>query len=116
MRHTHATLLLEDGVSIKVVAERLGDREDTVLKLYGHITPRGRVVAVASISSWWDDAERVAAADADVAGLRATIAQLEEQLANQERRNADLPDQREQSVSEAASTAAAGRWNTDVSS
>src|SRR3984893_2330088 len=38
LRHTHATLLLEAGESIKYVAERLGDREDTVLEDYGHVT------------------------------------------------------------------------------
>ncbi len=116
MRHTHATLLLEDGVSIKVVAERLGDREDTVLKLYGHITPRGRVGAVASISSWWRNDERALAADAELAGLRATIAQLQEQLADLERRNAELAARREQSVSETASPVAAGPRNADISS
>src|SRR5262245_43650813 len=52
MRHTHATLLLEDGVSIKAVAERLGDRESTVLRIYGHITPRGRVAAANRVESW----------------------------------------------------------------
>ncbi|HKA12925.1 MAG TPA: hypothetical protein VKI99_20885 [Candidatus Dormibacteraeota bacterium] len=41
-----ATQLLEEGVSLKVVAERLGDREDTVVKLYGHVTPRGPALAV----------------------------------------------------------------------
>lgn len=81
MRHTHATLLLEDGVSLKVVAERLGDREDTVVKLHGHVTPRGRALAVASVGTWWDDAQptQPASPDAELATLRATIDQLREE-------------------------------------
>ncbi len=58
MRHTHATLLLEDGVSIKAVAERLGDREDTVLRIYGDITPRGRIAAVARVDAWFDGSRK----------------------------------------------------------
>lgn len=73
MRHTHATLLLEDGVSLKVVAERLGDREDTVVKLYGHVTPRGRALAVASVGTWWDKSGPAAPAptDSELTRLRA---------------------------------------------
>ena len=52
LRHTHATLLLEDGVSLKVVALRLGDRDDTVLRVYGHVTPQGQAVAVARVREW----------------------------------------------------------------
>jgi integrase len=52
LRHTHATLLLEDGVSLKVVALRLGDRDDTVLRVYGHVTPKGQSVAVARVREW----------------------------------------------------------------
>jgi hypothetical protein len=77
MRHTHATLRLEDGVSLKVVAERLGDREDTVVKLYGHITPRGWAAAVASVGRWWKEAEGADQEEADVnAVLRAEVAAL----------------------------------------
>jgi integrase len=54
MRHTHATLLLEDGASLKYVAERLGDREDTVLKTYGHVTPKMRSHAVDRLASLVD--------------------------------------------------------------
>jgi len=39
LRHTHATLLLKAGVSVKVVAERLGDTVDTVLHTYAHVLP-----------------------------------------------------------------------------
>jgi hypothetical protein len=49
MRHTHATLLLEGGETIKYVAERLGDREDTVVETYAHVTPRMRSSAVSRV-------------------------------------------------------------------
>jgi hypothetical protein len=43
LRHTHATLLLEAGVDVKTVSERLGhDSAQTTLELYGHVTPRMR--------------------------------------------------------------------------
>ena len=39
LRHTHATLLLEAGVDVKTVSERLGhDTVQTTLELYGHVT------------------------------------------------------------------------------
>jgi integrase len=48
LRHTHATLLLEDGVDVKTVSERLGhDSVQTTLELYGHVTPRMRANAAA---------------------------------------------------------------------
>lgn len=39
IRHTHATLLLQDGWNVKVVAERLGDTVETVLTTYAHVLP-----------------------------------------------------------------------------
>jgi integrase len=54
LRHTHATLLLEDGVSLKVVAQRLGDREQTVLRTYNHVLPRGMAIAAARVAAWLD--------------------------------------------------------------
>ena len=38
MRHTHATLLLEAGEAMDYVAVRLGDRIDTVERVYAHVT------------------------------------------------------------------------------
>lgn len=39
LRHTHATTLLENGASIKLVQERLGHaRPDITLKVYSHVT------------------------------------------------------------------------------
>jgi integrase len=41
LRHTHATLLLADGVPVKVVSERLGHPSAAItLTVYQHV-PRG---------------------------------------------------------------------------
>jgi integrase len=53
MRHTHSTLLLEGGETIKYVAERLGDREDTVVETYAHVTPRMRSSAVTKVRGFF---------------------------------------------------------------
>jgi integrase len=45
-RHTHATLLLEDGATERYVAERLGDTVEMIHETYGHVTPRMRSSAV----------------------------------------------------------------------
>lgn len=48
LRHTHATLLLEAGVDVKTVSERLGhDTVQTTLELYGHVTAKMRSNAAA---------------------------------------------------------------------
>jgi Phage integrase family len=52
MRHTHATLLLEAGETVRYVAERLGDREDTVIETYAHVTPRMRSAAVSKVRAF----------------------------------------------------------------
>lgn len=49
LRHTHATELLRAGVHIKVVAERLGDTETTVMKTYSHVLPDMQETAAAAI-------------------------------------------------------------------
>ena len=49
LRHTHATELLRAGVHIKVVAERLGDRETTVMQTYSHVLPDMQETAAAAI-------------------------------------------------------------------
>ncbi|WP_160804044.1 tyrosine-type recombinase/integrase [Virgibacillus halodenitrificans] len=51
LRHTHATLLLTNGVHPKVVQERLGHRSiQTTLDTYSHIIPGIQEVAAASIN------------------------------------------------------------------
>lgn len=40
MRHTHATVLIENGASLKLVQERLGhSKATTTLAIYSHVTP-----------------------------------------------------------------------------
>lgn len=39
LRHTHATILLSQGVSIAAVAARLGDTKEVVLSTYAHVLP-----------------------------------------------------------------------------
>ncbi|MDQ6636640.1 MAG: site-specific integrase [Candidatus Dormibacteraeota bacterium] len=68
MRHTHATLLLESGESVKYVAERLGDRADTLVETYAHVTPRMRSSAVSKVRGFFGP--DMAAADAGVARPR----------------------------------------------
>jgi len=51
MRHTHATLLLEDGAAEKYVAERLGDTVEMIHETYGHVTPRMRAAAVERLAA-----------------------------------------------------------------
>lgn len=55
LRHTHATLLIEDGVDVGTVSERLGhDSIQTTLTLYGHVTPRMRTNAAVRFGSLMD--------------------------------------------------------------
>lgn len=50
LRHTHATLLLSDGVHPKIVQERLGHTSiETTLDTYSHITPGIQDLAAKSI-------------------------------------------------------------------
>ena len=49
LRHTHATELLRAGVHIKIVAERLGDSEATVMRTYSHVLPDMQESAAAAI-------------------------------------------------------------------
>lgn len=42
LRHTHASRLLADGVDPAEVAKRLGDRIETVMRVYAHWVPSGR--------------------------------------------------------------------------
>jgi len=52
LRHTHATLLLEAGVDVKTVSDRLGhDNVQTTLELYGHVTSRMRSNAAVRFGS-----------------------------------------------------------------
>jgi len=63
LRHTHATLLLEAGVDVKTVSERLGhDTVQTTLELYGHVTHTMRSNAAARFGSLLNTARTPVAA------------------------------------------------------
>ena len=52
LRHTAATLLLQAGVPVKVVSERLGHASATVtLDVYGHLLPDAQDMAVSTMSA-----------------------------------------------------------------
>src|SRR6266545_681905 len=51
LRHTHATLLLEDGETERYVAERLGDTVEMIHETYGHVTPKMRVADVRRLAA-----------------------------------------------------------------
>ncbi|WP_296632475.1 site-specific integrase [Rhodoluna sp.] len=53
IRHTHATLLMEAGVSAKVVQERLGHSNiSTTLDIYAHVTPTLQQSAVEALGKY----------------------------------------------------------------
>ena len=37
LRHTHATILMNRGLEVKLIAERLGNTPDMIYKIYGHV-------------------------------------------------------------------------------
>lgn len=37
LRHTHCTILLNRGMNVKVISERLGNTPDMIYKVYGHV-------------------------------------------------------------------------------
>lgn len=47
LRHTHATLLLSEGINAKVISERLGhSKVGTTLDIYSHVLPTMQKEAV----------------------------------------------------------------------
>lgn len=50
-RHTHATLALTHGVPLHVVAARLGDRPETILRTYAHLLPQSDVEAAEQVAA-----------------------------------------------------------------
>jgi integrase len=55
LRHTHATLLLTDGVPLHVVAARLGDDPKTVLTTYAHLLPTSDAMAAQAVAALVDN-------------------------------------------------------------
>lgn len=57
LRHTHATYLLEDGVPVSTVQERMGHaRASTTLDNYGHVVAGADQRAAAVFEEAWDNA------------------------------------------------------------
>ncbi|MDF2064972.1 tyrosine-type recombinase/integrase [Bacillus sp. Cr_A10] len=46
LRHTHATILLNSGLNVKVIAERLGNTVEMIYTIYGHVLKELEVKAV----------------------------------------------------------------------
>lgn len=58
-RHTHATLLLEQGVPLHVVAQRLGHRDAMVTAtIYAHVTPKQEDAAAGAYEAWLGDSDK----------------------------------------------------------
>nr|WP_318837522.1 tyrosine-type recombinase/integrase [Psychrobacillus glaciei] len=51
LRHTHATILLNRGLNVKVIAERLGNTTQMIYETYGHVLKKLEVQAVALIGA-----------------------------------------------------------------
>ena len=51
LRHTHSTLALTNGVSVHVVAARIGDRPETVLRVYAHLLPTSDAEAAEQVAA-----------------------------------------------------------------
>lgn len=59
LRHTHATLLLAEGIDLKTVAERLGHaRDGFTLEVYGHVVPGRDELAAETFDQIEDRARR----------------------------------------------------------
>jgi len=51
LRHSHASLALTNGVPLHVMAARLGDRPETVLRTYAHLLPQSDVEAAEQVAA-----------------------------------------------------------------
>jgi len=50
LRHTHCTILMNLGLNVKVIAERLGNTVEMVYKIYGHVLAELEVESVSLFS------------------------------------------------------------------
>ncbi len=58
LRHTFATLLIADGVPIRVVSELLGHSSIGItLQIYGHVTPKMQDMANPTIEGWFPEGQ-----------------------------------------------------------
>jgi integrase len=51
LRHTHTTHALSSGVPVHVVAARIGDRPETVLRTYAHLLPTSDAEAAEQVAA-----------------------------------------------------------------
>ncbi|AJK87917.1 MULTISPECIES: tyrosine-type recombinase/integrase [Lysinibacillus] len=51
LRHTHCTILLLQGMNVKVISERLGNTPDMIYKVYGHVLKEMETESVALFSN-----------------------------------------------------------------
>lgn len=51
LRHTHCTILLNQGLNVKVISERLGNTPDMIYKVYGHVLKEMEMESVALFSN-----------------------------------------------------------------
>ncbi len=51
LRHTAATVALTNGIPLHVVAARLGDRPETILRAYAHLLPHSDAEAAAAMAA-----------------------------------------------------------------
>jgi integrase len=51
LRHTHSTLTLTNGVPVHVVAARIGDHPETVLRVYSHLLPTSDAEAAEQVAA-----------------------------------------------------------------
>ncbi|WP_217581099.1 tyrosine-type recombinase/integrase [Lysinibacillus sp. GbtcB16] len=51
LRHTHCTILLLQGMNVKVISERLGNTPDMIYKVYGHILKEMEMESISLFSN-----------------------------------------------------------------
>lgn len=51
LRHTHCTILLHQGMNVKVISERLENTPDMIYKVYGHVLKEMETESVALFSN-----------------------------------------------------------------
>ncbi|HAU33550.1 tyrosine-type recombinase/integrase [Lysinibacillus fusiformis] len=51
LRHTHCTILLNQGMSVKVISERLWNTPDMIYKVYGHVLKEMETESLALFSN-----------------------------------------------------------------
>jgi integrase len=51
LRHTHGSLALTSGVPLHVMAARLGDRPETILRTYAHLLPTSDAEAAEQVAA-----------------------------------------------------------------